>query len=104
MCKSIWKLYIFPGEHTLCKCDDYYQEFSDYVNEEYLQQNEPSDENSQRDDNESEYYSSQEDLESILNGKGKDWRQDMHNIFLQAAEFKQKTVKQMQDRSLVEVR
>jgi hypothetical protein len=94
-----------PNEQTSCKCDDYYQEFSDYISEEYCQQNESSNENLySQSDNESEYYSSQEDLESVLDGKGKDWRQDMHNIFLQAAEFKQTTVKQMQDRSLVEVR
>ena len=90
----------------MCKCDDYYQEFSEYVEAEYYQQNEHSDEDlcSQGSDDESEYYSSQEDLESILDGKGKDWRQDMHEIYLQAAEFKQTTVKQMQNHSLVEVR
>jgi hypothetical protein len=30
----------FPNEYTLCRCDDYYQEFSDFVNEEYCNNNE----------------------------------------------------------------
>jgi hypothetical protein len=30
----------FPSEHTLCRCDDYYQDFSDFVNEYFCQNNE----------------------------------------------------------------
>ena len=106
-CTNSYRNYISSStEHALCKCDEYYQELSDYVKEEYCQENKYSDEDlySQRSNNESEYYSSQEDLESILYGKGKDWKQDMHNIYLQVAEFKQTAVKQMQDHSLVKVR
>ena len=44
-----------------------------------------------------------DEIESILDGKGKDWRQDLHNIYLQVAEFKQVTVKQMKNGSLEEV-
>src|SRR5687767_4145590 len=64
-----------PNKYTLCKCDNYYQEFSDFVNEEYCQNNEYSNENlySQRSDDESEYYTSQEELKSILDEKEKDW-------------------------------
>ncbi len=51
---------------------------------------------------ESEFNFSEDELESILDGKGQDWRQDLHNIFLNAAEFRQTTIKRMNGHQLEE--
>ena len=53
-------------------------------------------------DNESEFNFSESEVETIIDGKGKDWRQDMHNIFLNAAEFRQTTIKRMNGNRLEE--
>ena len=97
-----------PNENTLCKCNEEYQEFSDYILEEsYSQmeqeQNDNIEEYSDQYSNSSNLELQNDDIESILDGKGKDWRQDLHDIHLQVAEFKQVTVKQMKNRSLKEV-
>ena len=54
------------------------------------------------DSNESEFNFSDEDSEYILDGKGQDWKQDLHNIFLNAAEFRQTTIKRMNGTRLEE--
>ena len=52
--------------------------------------------------NKSEFNFSDEETEYILDGKGQDWKQDLHNIFLNAAEFRQTTIKRMNGTRLEE--
>jgi hypothetical protein len=96
-----------PNENTLCECNEDYQEFSDYINEESYSFSESNERNMYQcsySDGDSESNYSLEDNKSLIDGKGHDWRQDIHDIYLQAAEFKQVTVKQMKNNTLVETR
>ena len=103
LCEPLWQLYSYS---TLCECNKEYQEFSDFINEESYSFSRSNGENiylrSYSDGDSESNYSSEED-KSIIDGKGHNWRQDMHDIYLQAAEFKQVTVKQLKNNALVEI-
>ena len=73
---------------TVCYCneEELFDEYLDIPSE---------NEQSVNNESESEFNFSEDEIESTLDGKGGDWRQDMHNIFLNAAEFRQTTIKRM---------
>ena len=89
-----------PTNDTICYCneEELYTEYLDIIsdgnNTENEQQIEPN--------SGSEFSFSEDEIETIIDGKGKDWRQDMHNIFLSAAEFRQTTIKRMNGNRLEE--
>jgi hypothetical protein len=91
-----------PTKRTICHCNEH--EYYEYLNmksdgddeeiEQQLEQLEGC--------NESDFNFSDEETEYILDGRGQDWRQDLHNIFLNAAEFRQTTIKRMNGTRLEE--
>lgn len=73
------------NNNTLCECNEEYQEFSDYINEESYSFSETNGENIYQcsySDGDSESNYSSEENKSIIDGKGHDWRQDIHDIYL----------------------
>jgi len=92
-----------PTKNTVCYCneEEFYDEYLDIAPDENNTDNEQQVKQT-NDDSESEFNFSEDETETILDGKGKDWRQDMHDIFLNAAEFRQTTIKRMNGNRLEE--
>ena len=85
-----------PTEQSMCLCneEEYYAEYLAMTSDDNNAEDESQPEQLE-DSNESEFNFSDEETEYILDGKGQDWKQDLHNIFLNAAEFRQTTIKRM---------
>ena len=91
-----------PTKNTTCYCnkEKLYNEYFEITFNEYDAEN--YQQTKMNEESESEFNYSESETETIPDGKGKDWRQDMHNIFLSAAEFRQTTIKRMNSNQLEE--